>query len=210
MLSAFVVFALVVLGGYGLSTKEMERRIACTSPVNLDGNPFADGRSIKANPKYAQEIRSGAEGISDPTLKEKALKIADVGTFIWLETISSLGTLDEYLKTVNCNEILGIVLKNLRERRHCSNLPGGLPIGSINRYKSEFIDPLVKIIQKNPNAAVVAIIEPETLTEVIINSDLQSCAQVRLHYEEGIAYALKSLNLPNVAQYIDAGHGGIL
>jgi len=45
---------------------------------------------------------------------------------------------------------------------------------------------------------------------LVTNIDLQSCQESSAGYKEGVAYALKSLNLPNIAMYIDAGHGGWL
>lgn len=42
------------------------------------------------------------------------------------------------------------------------------------------------------------------------NSDLKACQDSEAGYEEGVAYALKELNLDNVVMYIDAGHGGWL
>lgn len=42
------------------------------------------------------------------------------------------------------------------------------------------------------------------------NADLQTCKDSADGYREGVAYALKSLDLPNVVMYIDAGHGGWL
>lgn len=45
---------------------------------------------------------------------------------------------------------------------------------------------------------------------MVTNADLSTCQESETAYEEGVAYALKSLNLPNVVMYIDAGHGGWL
>lgn len=42
------------------------------------------------------------------------------------------------------------------------------------------------------------------------NADLATCQASASGYREGVAYALKQLNLPNVVMYIDAGHGGWL
>jgi len=40
--------------------------------------------------------------------------------------------------------------------------------------------------------------------------NVTACANAVSDYKAGVAYALKNLNLPNVAMYIDAGHGGWL
>jgi cellulose 1,4-beta-cellobiosidase len=45
---------------------------------------------------------------------------------------------------------------------------------------------------------------------LVTNANLQTCKDSAEGYRKGVAYALKSLNLPNIAMYIDAGHGGWL
>jgi cellulose 1,4-beta-cellobiosidase len=45
---------------------------------------------------------------------------------------------------------------------------------------------------------------------LVTNADLTTCQASASGYEEGVAYALKQLNLPNVVMYVDAGHGGWL
>jgi len=69
---------------------------------------------------------------------------------------------------------------------------------------------IVANIKANPNVAVALVIEPDSLPNLVTNSNLTTCQNSASGYKEGVAYALKSLNLPNVAMYIDAGHGGWL
>lgn len=42
------------------------------------------------------------------------------------------------------------------------------------------------------------------------NANLTTCSNSASDYKNGVAYAIAQLNLPNVAMYIDAGHGGWL
>ena len=65
-------------------------------------------------------------------------------------------------------------------------------------------------IKAQPNIAFALIIEPDSLPNLVTNSNLTTCQQSAQGYKDGVAYALKQLNLPNVAMYIDAGHGGWL
>jgi len=44
----------------------------------------------------------------------------------------------------------------------------------------------------------------------VTNADKQACKDSASGYRDGVAYALKNLNLPNVIMYMDAGHGGWL
>ncbi|KAL0059993.1 hypothetical protein AAF712_013229 [Marasmius tenuissimus] len=185
-------------------------RAVCTSPVKLTGNPFT-GRTLKANAKYAAEVNAAAARITDSTLKAKAQKVASVGSFLWLDTISAISTFEGYLKDTSCNEIFGVVIYDLPGRDCAAKASNGeLKVGEISRYKTQYIDPIVNIIKKYPNIAIAAVIEPDSLPNLVTNANLTTCQQSASGYREGVQYAFKSLNLPNVAMYVDAGHGGWL
>ena len=66
------------------------------------------------------------------------------------------------------------------------------------------------MIKEHPNQAIALITEPDSLPNLVTNIDETACQQSAAGYRDGVAYALKELNLPNVVQYIDAGHGGWL
>jgi len=68
----------------------------------------------------------------------------------------------------------------------------------------------VTILKAHPNTAFALVIEPDSLPNLVTNSDLTTCQNSAAGYRDGVAYALKQLNLPNVVMYIDAGHGGWL
>lgn len=69
---------------------------------------------------------------------------------------------------------------------------------------------IVEILKSKPNTAFALVIEPDSLPNLVTNADLQTCQDSAAGYRDGVAYALKNLNLPNVVMYIDAGHGGWL
>lgn len=82
-------------------------------------------------------------------------------------------------------------------------------------YYADLISPLtpkaiVAIFKKYPKVAISLIIEPDSLPNLVTNSNVQACQAAASGYRDGVAYALKQLNLPNVAMYLDAGHGGWL
>jgi cellulose 1,4-beta-cellobiosidase len=56
----------------------------------------------------------------------------------------------------------------------------------------------------------VLIIEPDSLANLITNLSVSKCANAKSTYLELVDYALQTLNLENVAMYIDAGHAGWL
>ena len=69
---------------------------------------------------------------------------------------------------------------------------------------------IVAMFKKYPKVAISLIIEPDSLPNLVTNSNVQQCQAAASGYRDGVAYALKQLNLPNVAMYLDAGHGGWL
>ncbi len=57
---------------------------ACSSAVSLDAKTNVWKKyTLHANSFYRKEIEEAAAGMSG-TLKEQALKVADVGSFVWL------------------------------------------------------------------------------------------------------------------------------
>ncbi len=68
------------------TTKEMPRQAAgaCSSAVSLNAksNIWKEYK-LHANSYYRSEIEAAAEGMSG-ALKESALKVADVGSFVWM------------------------------------------------------------------------------------------------------------------------------
>ncbi|KAF9267764.1 glycoside hydrolase family 6 protein [Marasmius fiardii PR-910] len=203
-----VLFTAILAGA--VAAKPLEARAPCTSPVTLSGNPFQD-RTLYANDHYGDSVRAAVDRISDTTLKTQAAKVADVGTFLWLDTISAISTFEQHLVRANCNEIFGVVIYDLPGRDCAANASNGeLSVGEIDKYKTQFIDPIVTIIKAHPEVAIAAIIEPDSLPNLVTNLDLAKCQAAASGYREGIQYALSNLNLPNVAMYIDAGHGGWL
>ncbi|OBT58587.1 hypothetical protein VE04_01397 [Pseudogymnoascus sp. 24MN13] len=190
----------------------VQKRAACSSAVKLSGssNPFATNK-LYANSYYADEITAAVAGMTDATLIAQAKKVAEVGSFKWIDTISVIPTIDAMIKEVPCGDIIGLVIYDLPGRDCAAKASNGeLAVGEIARYKSEYIDPIVEIFKANPNTAIALIIEPDSLPNLVTNADLTTCQASASGYEEGVAYALKQLNLPNVVMYVDAGHGGWL
>ncbi|KAK9418642.1 putative Glucanase [Seiridium unicorne] len=192
--------------------KKVAARAACASAVTLDAstNVFKNYK-LHANNYYRDEVNQAVDAITDSSLKTSAAKVADVGSFLWIDTIANLAKIDSAVADTPCEDILGLVVYDLPGRDCAAKASNGeLKYSEISRYKSEYIDPFVAKIKANPNTAFALIIEPDSLPNIVTNDDLQTCKDSASAYEEGVAYALKSLNLPNVVMYIDAGHGGWL
>ena len=92
---------------------------------------------------------------------------------------------------------------------------GEIPHGGIERYKTEYIDPIAEIFSdaKYAHIRIVAVIEPDSLPNLVTNLETPACAQAKSsgEYVEGIQYALDKLHpIPNVYTYVDLGHSGWL
>ncbi|KAK6841738.1 hypothetical protein PG990_006268 [Apiospora arundinis] len=185
---------------------------ACSSAVKLDASTNVwKNYKLHANTFYRSEVEKAVEAISDSSLKAQAAKVADVGSFLWIDTIANIAKVEPAIADTPCSDILGLVIYDLPGRDCAAKASNGeLAYNELPKYKSEYIDPIVAILKKNPNTAFALLIEPDSLPNLVTNADLSTCKQSKTAYEEGVAYALKNLNLPNVVMYIDAGHGGWL
>ncbi|KAF2638889.1 cellobiohydrolase-like protein II precursor [Massarina eburnea CBS 473.64] len=182
---------------------------ACATPVTLSGNPFT--RSVFANKEYSKEVVAAAASMTDSALAAKASKVAQVGTFLWIDTRARISVIEDNLKDVPCDQLAAFVIYDLPGRDCAAKASNGeLAAGDLATYKTEYIDPIVAIFKKYPNTAIALIIEPDSLPNLVTNADKQACKDSAAGYRDGVAYALKQLNLPNIIMYIDAGHGGWL
>ncbi|KAL2149128.1 hypothetical protein VTH82DRAFT_8476 [Thermothelomyces myriococcoides] len=211
--SAALALAATALAAPSRTTPQKPRQAAgCESAVTLDAstNVFQQ-YTLHPNNFYRAEVEAAVEAISDSSLAEKAAKVADIGTFLWLDTIENINRLEPALEDVPCENILGLVIYDLPGRDCAAKASNGeLKVGEIDRYKTEYIDKIVSILKEHPNTAFALVIEPDSLPNLVTNIDLQTCQDSAAGYREGVAYALEQLNLPNVVMYIDAGHGGWL
>jgi len=212
--SPALAFAATAIAAPSPTTPQEPRAASsgCASAVTLDASTNVFKKyTLHPNSFYRSEVEAAAKAITDSSLAAKAAKVADVGTFLWLDTIANIGKLDTALADVPCENILGLVIYDLPGRDCAAKASNGeLAVGEISRYKTEYIDKIVSIIKAHPNTAFALVIEPDSLPNLVTNSDLTTCQQSAAGYRDGVAYALKNLNLPNVVMYLDAGHGGWL
>lgn len=120
----------------------VQKRAACTEAVALSGdaNPFLDN-TLYANPYYADEITAAIANMTDATLIAQAQKVAEVGSFKWIDTISVIPTIDAMIKEVPCGDIIGLVIYDLPGRDCAAKASNGeLAVGELERYKTEYID----------------------------------------------------------------------
>ncbi|WP_316746229.1 glycoside hydrolase family 6 protein, partial [Streptomyces sp. MK7] len=102
--------------------------------------------------------------------------------------------------------------------RDCSALASNGELGpdDIDKYKTQYIDPIASILSdaKYAGLRIATVIEPDSLPNLVTNAggtagSTDACATMKANgnYEKGVSYALAKLGaIPNVYNYIDAGH----
>jgi len=179
---------------------------------------------------------AGATGYVNPNWRSRVVaepggnRVANVSTGVWLDRIAAIAGsstamgleahLNEALTQDSANGsaplTIQFVIYNL-PNRDCSALAsnGELKIAEngLNRYKTEYIDPIANIMGRTQyrNLRIVTIIEIDSLPNLITNLNVDKCqeAQSTGAYVQGIQYALNKLHaISNVYTYIDAAHHG--
>ena len=141
--SAALAFAASALAAPSSTTPMKPRQTsACASAVTLDASTNVWKKyKLHANNFYRKEVEAAVAQISDSSLAAQAAKVADVGSFLWLDTIANIGKLEPALVDVPCEEILGLVIYDLPGRDCAAKASNGeLKVGELSRYKTEYID----------------------------------------------------------------------
>lgn len=81
--------------------------------------------------------------------------------------------------------------------------------GGVAKYKA-YIDSIREQLIEYSDVRVLLVVEPDSLANLITNMNVAKCSGAHDAYLECTNYAVKQLNLPNVAMYLDAGHAGWL
>jgi len=109
-------------------------------------------------------------------------------------------------------QLVQIVIYDLPDRDcHAKASNGELSIanGGAALYK-QYIDGISAWITKYPTVRVVAVVEPDSLANLVTNLSDSKCANAATTYKELTAYAIKTLTQSNIYLYLDAGHAGWL
>ncbi|KDR71514.1 hypothetical protein GALMADRAFT_126976 [Galerina marginata CBS 339.88] len=190
------------------------------SPTTIPdaGNPFT-GYTIYLSPFYADEVTKAAAAISDSTQKTKALSVAKIPTFTWFDVIAKTAQLGTYLADASAQAkasgkkyLVQIVVYDLPDRdcaALASNGEFSIANNGLANYKT-YIDQLVAQIKKFPDVRVVAVIEPDSLANLVTNLSVAKCSGAQTAYKAGVTYAMQQLNSVGTYMYLDAGHAGWL
>ncbi|MFE7158936.1 glycoside hydrolase family 6 protein [Streptomyces sp. NPDC057636] len=188
-----------------------------SAAARLD-NPYT-GAKAYVNPQWSAKAAAEPGGSA----------IADEPSFVWMDRIAAIeGAGDAMSLREHLDEALDqganlfqVVIYDL-PGRDCAALASNGELGptELDRYKTEYIDPIADVLDDPAYAdlRIVTIIEPDSLPNLVTNAggtagSTTQCATMKANgnYEKGVGYALHTLGaIPNVYNYVDAGHHGWL
>jgi len=175
----------------------------------------------------------GANWYVDPLWSAKARaevggdKIARFNTAVWMDRIGAIAPAEGFGLRDHLDaaleqgaNLIQVVVYDLPNRDcHALSSNGELKQGAEGtlRYRTEYIDALAAIFSdsKYRNLRIIAIIEPDSLpnlvTNVAIDADCQLATDATHGYVANTQYTLSKLSqIPNVYSYMDIGHSGWL
>src|SRR5215469_3110577 len=194
-------------------------------------NPFT-GATWYVNPNYTAEVATSAAGASG-TLKAQMTLVGRQPTGVWLDHIGAIyggvdssgrRGLEAHLRGALHQEsgtkpiLVPIVVYDL-PNRDCAALAsnGELTVSNngLTYYEQDYINPIAQILSnfQHTNIRVIAIIEPDSLPNLVTNLSKSACAEANSSgaYVTGIQYALNRLHaIPNVYNYVDITHSAWL
>lgn len=178
-------------------------------------NPFVGARWY-VDPNWSAKARGEAGGD----------KVAHYNTAVWMDRIGAIDPAEGFGLRDHLDaaleqgaNLIQVVVYDLPNRDcHALASNGELtqgPNGSA-RYRSEYVDVLASIFSdsKYANLRIVAIIEPDSLPNLVTNlsdPDCQLATDAAHGYVANTQYTLNKLSqIPNVYSYVDIGHSGWL
>ncbi|WP_441246879.1 glycoside hydrolase family 6 protein [Kitasatospora sp. McL0602] len=184
-------------------------------------NPYV-GAGVYVNPEWSAKAAAEPGGSA----------VANQPTSLWLDHIAAisgstghLGLRDHLNNAVKQAAgrpfVFQVVVYDL-PGRDCSALSSNGELGptELPRYESQFIDPIAAILADPAyaNLRIVTTIELDSLPNLVTNTGgtataTPACDTMKANgnYVNGVGYALAKLGaIPNVYNYLDAGHHGWL
>jgi cellulose 1,4-beta-cellobiosidase len=195
---------------------EIKAAVQVTPPSN-EGNPFV-GANFYVDPAYVAKVESSVKEF--PAEAALLKKVEALPTAIWLDSLKSVGAVPKTLDAAAAQQkkdgkpvVTVFAVYDLPERDCAAVASNGeltIANGGEKRYQKEFIDKIAAAFKAHPKQRIAAILEPDSLPNVATNLSIPKCAAAEAVYRHSIAYAVKTLALPNVSLYLDAAHAGWL
>ena len=209
------------------ATITVNRTATGPNPGTRVDNPYA-GAGVYNNPIWRANAVTGGGS-----------SIANQPTAVWMDRISAIAGnnsgstgawglvqhLNEAVTQNNANGatplVFQLVIYNL-PGRDCAALASNGELGpnDLPRYKAEYIDVIAGILRRPEYTGlrIVTIIEIDSLPNLVTNvsgrpTSTAQCDVMLANrgYVDGVGYALATLGaIPNVYNYVDAGHHGWL
>ncbi|MEV5608662.1 glycoside hydrolase family 6 protein [Streptomyces sp. NPDC052225] len=190
-------------------------------PTGRVDNPYA-GAKVYVNPEWSKKAAAEPGGTA----------ISNQPTGVWLDRIAAINGVGDGMglrahldaalaQKGSGEEVVQLVVYDL-PGRDCAALASNGELGptDIDKYKSDFIDPIAAILAdpKYAGLRIVTTIELDSLPNLVTNvspraTSTPNCDVMKANgnYQKGVGYALDKLgDIPNVYNYIDAGHHGWL
>lgn len=177
-------------------------------------NPFS-GANIYVNPDWS--AKAAANGGS---------AIANIPTFVWIDRIAAISggsgsctftSLTQHLDNAvsQGRNAIQLVIYDM-PNRDCSSSGscGELRISQdgINRYKTEYIDPIVAILKNYSQLRLICLVEPDSIPNLVTNigKGFPDCDEANSSgaYQTCLRYAVEQLKSvgPNIYMYLDIAH----
>ena len=211
-----VVGLAMLLGSCATAPKPVPVTPATTPPAPAI-NPFADA-PLFVNPEYTKSVQ--ALITAHPGEAEMLKKLSVIPTAIWLSWIADTKDVPRYLDLALQQQKAGgkpvittFVVYDLPNRDcNAAASAGELPASPEGeaRYQRDYIDAIAAAFAAHPDQRIAAILEPDSVGNLITNLENPKCQAAEGIYKRGIAYAIAKLSLPNVSLYLDAAHAGWL
>jgi cellulose 1,4-beta-cellobiosidase len=224
-------FTVSSAGYSSVTTTGTETAAGSTTTPSHVVNPFT-GSTWFANPDYTAEVAASVASATG-TLAAQMKLVGQQSTGLWLDHIgaiyggsddSSRMSLQAELQAALSQEsgstpiLVPLVIYDL-PNRDCAALAsnGELTVSNngLQYYEQDYINPIAQILTdyEHTNIRIVAVIEPDSLPNLVTNLSDANCAQANSSgaYVDGVQYALNKLHaIPNVYNYVDIAHSAWL
>jgi len=170
------------------------------APAASGGNLFAG--SLYLNPRFTEEVESSIPQLP-ADLQEKARKVAQVPTAVWLAWDGAPDEVAGHLQAAGSSTVVFVMY--MIPTRDCNSNASAGGASDLDKYKS-YVDSIANTI-KSYGTNVVMIVEPDTLGN-LVTGDSEACQSVHQLHKDALSYALNVYGaMSNVAVYLDAAHG---
>jgi len=157
-----------------------------------------------------------------------APSLANTPSFVWIDRIAAIqggtgscastGIIEHLDRAVaQGRNAIQIVVYDMPNRDCSASASNGellIANDGVNRYKTEFIDPIVAVFKNYPSLRIICILESDSIPNLITNLDVAKCQEAESTgaYATCLQYGINQINSvgPNTYIYIDIAHSAWL